>query len=218
MCFVYSVVCLRRRLSHYCLLFPFSQQQVRFEHIWHLPTELTLPCYFHQVTMAILLNVTPKEWLGLGLESVGFGPFVYQDCLHAKNVERFVAHFGASPETHCAIFSDLQLTKIDAARITKPSIVHFLIAMFWLKTYSSEPVMAARFKVDEKTARTQVWKYILAIQGLKGQKASTTGVFPFKTVYNDSHLSCSLLVTFLLDRLARFQGKRRNIHNNSRRR
>jgi hypothetical protein len=49
--------------------------------------------------------------------------------------------------------------------------------MYWLKTYSSEPVMAATFKVDEKTARTQVWKYVLSIQELKEQKVNATGLF-----------------------------------------
>jgi hypothetical protein len=60
-------------------------------------------------------------------------------------------------------FSDLQTTQIEPARIAKPSILHFLMAMYWLKIYSSVPVMAATFKVDEKTAQSQVWKYVLAI-------------------------------------------------------
>ena len=87
------------------------------------------------------------------------------------NIERFLAHFGASPETHSAIFSDLQTTQIEAAQIAKPSILHFLMAVYWLKTYPSEPVMAGTFKGDEKTARrTQVWKYVLAIQALRDKR------------------------------------------------
>ena len=121
--------------------------------------------------MVILLAVTPKEWVELGLQSVGFGP-IRQNRLQETNVERFVAHFGASPESHSAMFSDLQTTEIKAARIAKPYILHFLMAMYWLKTYASESVMAGTFKVDEKTARTQVWKYVLAIQALKEQKVN----------------------------------------------
>ena len=94
--------------------------------------------------------------------------------IRPSNTERFLAHFGASPETLCAIFSDLQTTQIEAARIANPSILHFLMTMYWLKTISSEPVMAATFKVDEKTARTQVWKYVLVIQALKEQKVNAT--------------------------------------------
>ena len=126
--------------------------------------------------MVVLLVVTPEEWLVIGLQSVGFDPIRQNHC-HKTNIERFLAHFGASPETLCAIFSDLQTTQIEAARIAKPSILHFLMTMYWLKTYSSEPVMAATFKVDEKTARTQVWKYVLVIQALKEQKVNATGLF-----------------------------------------
>jgi hypothetical protein len=46
------------------------------------------------------------------------------------------------------------------------------MAMYWLKTYQSESVMAGTFKVDEKTVRTYVWKYVLAIQALKEQKVN----------------------------------------------
>jgi hypothetical protein len=80
----------------------------------------------------MVLNVSPEELLVLGLQSVGFG-INRQNCLHAMKLERFLAHFGASPETHSAIFSDLQTTQIEAARIAKPSIFHFLMAMHWLK-------------------------------------------------------------------------------------
>jgi hypothetical protein len=37
--------------------------------------------------------------------------------------------------------------------------------------------MAATFKVDEKTARTQVWKYVLVIQALKEQNVNATVLF-----------------------------------------
>jgi hypothetical protein len=129
--------------------------------------------------MVVLVAVTPKEWLELGLNIVGFGP-IRQNRLHATNVERFVAHFGASPESHSAMFSDLQTTQIlEAARIAKPYVFHFLMAMYWLKNYPSESVIAGTFKVDEKTVRTQVWKYVLAIQALKEQKVNAAGLFCF---------------------------------------
>jgi hypothetical protein len=113
-------------------------------------------------------------------------------------MERFIAHFGANPGTCRAVFSDLQTTQIKEAQAAKPSIVHFLMAMFWLKTYPSEPMTAGTFKVDEKTARTQVWRYILAIQGLKAQKVNK--LFALHNSYSRTshHLSCSLLTSFLL--------------------
>lgn len=128
--------------------------------------------------MVISLAVTPEEWLELGLQSVGFGP-IRQNRLQETNVQRFVAHYGASPESHRAMFSDLQTTQIKTAHIAKPYILHFLMAMFWLKNYPTESVMAGTFKVDEKTIRTQVWKYVLAIQALKEQKVNAVGLFRF---------------------------------------
>ena len=90
-----------------------------------------------------------------------------------------MAHFGASPESHSAMFPDLQTTQIEAARIAKPYVLHFLMAMYWLKNYPSESVIAGTFKVDERTVRTQVWKYVLAIQALKEQKVNAAGLFRF---------------------------------------
>jgi hypothetical protein len=119
----------------------------------------------------MLLAITPEEWLVLGLQTVGFDP-IRQNGRHETNIERYVSHFGASPQSHSAIFSDLQTTQNKAAQITKPSVLPFLMAMYWLKTYQSESVMAGTFKVDEKTVRTYVWKYVLAIQALKEQKVN----------------------------------------------
>ena len=147
--------------------------------------------------MVVLLVVTPEEWLVIGLQSVGFDP-IRQIRGHETNIERFLAHFGASPETLCAIFSDLQTTQIEAARIAKPSILHFLMTMYWLKTYSSETVMAATFKVDEKTARTQVWKYVSchpSTQGTEGKCYLTFSPFA-DTPSHTFRLSCSLYLFY----------------------
>ena len=51
----------------------------------------------------VILLVTAEEWLSLGLQSVGFGP-IQQNRVDKTNLERFLAHFGASPEMHSAIF------------------------------------------------------------------------------------------------------------------
>jgi hypothetical protein len=123
--------------------------------------------------MVTFLVGSPKEWHVLGLEAVGFGPSRH-NCCDKTNMERFLAHFGASPKTCCAVFSNLQTTQVKAAMIAKPFIVYFLMTMFWLKTYPSESLTAGTFDVDEKTARTQVRKYVLAIQGLKAQKVNAS--------------------------------------------
>lgn len=62
--------------------------------------------------MALDDNISAAEILQIGLENVGF-PVQRQlrTCL-ATNITRFRASFGASPETCCAILTDLKTTQI----------------------------------------------------------------------------------------------------------
>jgi hypothetical protein len=118
--------------------------------------------------MVMTIDIDPADWLELGLQFVGFDKS-RQKC-HKTNRERFVTHFGASPETHSLIFHDLQITDISEARISKPDPLSLLIATHWLKTYPKEAQIAGTFKVDEKTVRKRVWTYVQAIAALKGMK------------------------------------------------
>jgi hypothetical protein len=115
------------------------------------------------------INVLPADFLAIGLEWAGFDAS-RQNGRHETNVRRFVAFYGAYPETCSAIFTDFQTTQIFAARIPKPSVLNFLMTLFFLKRYNTEDVIAGTFKVDEKTARKWVWKYIRAMQALKAEK------------------------------------------------
>ena len=54
--------------------------------------------------------MNPAAWLELGLEFVGFDER-RQKIRHKANLDRF--DFGASPETHSAIWLDLQTTARD---------------------------------------------------------------------------------------------------------
>jgi hypothetical protein len=116
----------------------------------------------------MVVTIDPTDWCELGLEFVGFDTR-RQKC-HKTNLERFVTHFGASPETHSLIFSDLQRTDIPEARILKPDPLSLPIETHWLKTYPKEAQIAGTFKVDEKTVRKRVWNYVQAIAALKGIK------------------------------------------------
>jgi hypothetical protein len=115
-----------------------------------------------------VLNVPSADWLTLGLELVGFSKARQKD--HLANLRRFAAHFGACPETCSAIFVDLQTTQIAATCIAEPEVFYLVMTMYWLKVYSSEHQTAGTFEVDEKTVRNNIWKYIRAIQALKGMK------------------------------------------------
>ena len=105
-----------------------------------------------------VLSIPSADVLTLGLEFIGFSRARQND--HTANLRRFAAHFGACPETCSAIFVDFQMTQIATARITKPQVFDFLMAMFWLKTYPTEHQTMGTFKVGEKTVRNNIWTYI----------------------------------------------------------
>jgi hypothetical protein len=123
-----------------------------------------------------VVTISAADWLSLGLEIVGFCPRRQNVCLKTK-LERFRAHFGVSPETHQAIYVDLQTTEIATARIPAPDAFYFLMAFHWLKVYPTEAQSSAIFKCDDKTVRGEVWKYVRAIQALKGQKVRAERTF-----------------------------------------
>jgi hypothetical protein len=107
----------------------------------------------------MVLHLSPAEFLELGLDIVGFEQHRRQRTCIATKLRRFRAHFGVGPEAYSAIFTDLQTTDIDGARIDKPNPIHFFMTMNWLCTYKVEEELAGTFKVSEKTARKWIWKY-----------------------------------------------------------
>jgi hypothetical protein len=115
-----------------------------------------------------VLSIPSADVLTLGLESVGFSRAHQSD--HTTNLRHFAAHFGACPETCSFIFVDFQTTQIATTRIANPQVFDLLMTTFWLKTYPTGHQTVGTFKVGEKTVQNNVWKYIQAIQALKGTK------------------------------------------------
>ena len=125
-----------------------------------------------------MVNIDPAAWLELGLDFAGFDD--RRRMVHHKtNLQRFVAHYGASPEAHSAIFNDFQGTDIPQAHMAKPDPKSLLMATHWLKTYPKESQMSGFWKLDEKTCRNRMWKYVKAIAALKGLKVRTDDCNPF---------------------------------------
>jgi len=58
-------------------------------------------------SIIMVVTINPADWCELGLQLVGFDKS-RQTC-YRTNLERFVTHFGASPETHSLIFKDLHM-------------------------------------------------------------------------------------------------------------
>jgi hypothetical protein len=113
----------------------------------------------------VFLDVTHTDMFVLGQALVGF-PLIRQSVTHETQMRRFMAHFGTCPVTCAAIFADLQTTPNATARLAKPDITYFFMALHWLKTYGTEAQIAGTFKFDEKTVRNSVKKYVNAAKAV----------------------------------------------------
>jgi hypothetical protein len=125
----------------------------------------------------MVLKVSAKDFLILGLDLTGFttagaGAPAAEDgrpfCAVSTSIRRFRAAFGASPESCCKIFADLQT--IEPATRMKHNAAYFLMTLQWLSTYMVEEILAGIYKLSEKTVRKWIWDYTKAIQALKEQK------------------------------------------------
>ena len=116
--------------------------------------------------------LTSDEFLGLGLERVGFQRHRQQKVSREANLKRFNAHYGSNPVVYAQIWEDLQTTTIPEARIDikKTDPVSFLMGVHFLKRYPTEHEQAGIFKLCEKTARKWAWYYARKLQALKEQK------------------------------------------------
>jgi hypothetical protein len=121
--------------------------------------------------MVVLLEVSTNDFLLLGLRLVGFDDCGHRTTSAATSIRRFRASFGTTPESCSKIFADLQTGACAAVvTTTKHNAVYFLMALQWLRTYMVEETLAGLYKLTEKTVRTWIWEYTIAIQALKEQK------------------------------------------------
>ena len=118
----------------------------------------------------VLLELTAEEFLHFGLELVGFSEARQQKVCKNTNLKCFRSSFGISPKSCCCILLDFQTTQIVAACIAKPKIRYMMMAIYWLRHYPTEVPLSGTFKMDEKTIREHIKKYVRAIQALAGQK------------------------------------------------
>jgi hypothetical protein len=119
-----------------------------------------------ELSAMVLMQPAPDDFLAVGLKLAGFGG-PRQLSVKTK-LRRFRGHYGASPETCSAVFSDLQTTTIVGSRI-KPDLMGFFIAMNWLRSCKTEEEMSGAWNgINEKTGRGKWWKYVAAIRALKG--------------------------------------------------
>ena len=84
---------------------------------------------------------------------------------------KFRSLYGSQPECVSQIWQALQTTTIPAAQITaKTCPSELLMALYMLKTYSTENVISGVFKQSNKTVRKVAWAMITKLQALKAEK------------------------------------------------
>ena len=100
----------------------------------------------------MIVHISAHSFMGMGLETAGYRS--WQTYKEEKNVERFKAWFGAKPISCEKIWSDLQTTTINEARIEKnANPLHLLLALHFLKAYPTENKLTAIFNMNSERTR-----------------------------------------------------------------
>ena len=115
---------------------------------------------------------TANELMIIGLKLVKYTTQRIKQAKRKTNVERFVGHYGSTPEVCAAIFEDLQKANVLEARIpaSKINVNDFLMALHHLKRYPTELEREPIFDVSRKWGRDLCWYYIEKIRALKHEK------------------------------------------------
>jgi hypothetical protein len=122
--------------------------------------------------MAQVPTLLQPDMLKVGLYYGGFDEQWQSRQNFAGRKAKFRSLYGSQPECVSQIWLALQSTTVPAARIdpakTCPS--DLLMALYMLKTYSTENVMSGVFKQSNKTVRKVAWAMIAKLQALKAEK------------------------------------------------
>lgn len=131
-------------------------------------------------------QVSPSEFLKLGLSYVGFEEHRQENANAAANVVRFRSTFGVDPETCSSILVDLQEeVDVNGKTIMKnPRASFLLMALYWMRSYNTEIILSGIFRRQEKTVRKYLRMYVNSIQALalkKVKHTSTTEILMLAT-------------------------------------
>lgn len=110
---------------------------------------------------------TAEQIQDFGLYLVGFTP---ESVAVSTNAERFCACYGASAQAYSIIWLDIQRAELGDSQIVKPSVIHFMMTLYWLKSYQIETRMEGIFRLSRKTIRSSIWRYLSVFQALKSKK------------------------------------------------
>jgi hypothetical protein len=116
---------------------------------------------------------SPVEILYRGLGIAGFDEDRIARVENPLNQRRFRSWFGSNSNVCARIWEDLLTTEIEEARIPlNANPDYFLMALHFLKVYSTEEHRSGTFGIGERTVRKWTWYFVGKLSALKEQKVS----------------------------------------------
>ena len=90
------------------------------------------------------------------------------------NIQRFKNHYGVKPLIVAQLFEDLQITKLETAKLTVreggKDLYHIFESLHFLRCYKTESNRESTFDVSPKTIRQRAWVLLEKIALLKHEK------------------------------------------------
>jgi hypothetical protein len=114
--------------------------------------------------------VTSGQMMYLGLRLLRYQSRRLKRCKNKVNYQRFKSHYGISPCTAAWIYSDMQSTEIEEARLRgSESDLKCFMALHYLCKYPTEEDIVAIFDYCAYWARQKIWGTIKKIRALKAE-------------------------------------------------
>jgi hypothetical protein len=116
--------------------------------------------------------VTSGQMMYLGLRLLRYQSRRLKRCKTMVNYKRFKSHYGISPCTAAWIYSDMQSTEIEEARLqgSESDLKCFFMALHYLRKYPTKEDIVAIFDYCAFWARQKIWGTIKKIRALKAEK------------------------------------------------
>lgn len=119
----------------------------------------------------MVFNLSEEEFKVLALQLVGHSVKMIARTSDATNKRRLRDFCCTGTKTLQDLLNNIQDHSLGEFRIAKPNPSHLIYALYFLKKYPTAHEFAARCGVGtEKTVVSRAWKYVQAIQALKGHK------------------------------------------------
>ena len=152
----------------------FSSTIIFFHHYFLLRPLLSTKALIPPPAQQLLARIlTPVEILYRGLGIAGFDEDRIARVENPLNQWRFRSWFGSNSNVYARIWEDLLTTEIEEARIPlNANPDYFLMALHFLKVYSTEEHRSGTFGIGERTVRKWTWYLVEKLSALKEQKVS----------------------------------------------